>query len=366
MSRLEDKILDFIVAGRSVQSEPLDKDILNDPAFDQDLFDEYKQIWDLSDGLRDYKQANLDEAWQAIALEAAIEEEEKDEAKQVPLWRRLSIAASFLILIGSALYFFWPREDYITTPIAEVNTQVELPDGSVAELQPGSSIRFLKETKFLEDTARVVFLTGEAEFNVEPDPGKPFRVETELTSIDVLGTMFRYKVEGRYSEAENKEGLVEFGVKADGQKQIMNEGDVVKYPGEGKIEFIEWKPVPPPPPTNNIRLIDLIQVFGEKYYETLIMEPSVYRASGIVVKVNLNGDLESILQDLQQNENVQIEYGLYRGRTGYRQLSSISATDIGLSADYTYENFLAGKRFKTQEEINQETGYVEGEGYKEE
>jgi hypothetical protein len=366
MSRLEDKILDFIVSGRSVRSEPLDKDILNDPAFDQDLFNDYQKIWDLAEGLKEHKQANLDEAWQAIAEEAGIadedEEDEEGEAKRVPLWRRLSIAASFLLLVGAALYFFWPRDPYIITPVAEVSSEISLPDGSVATLEPGSSIRYLKDTRFLEDTARMIYLTGEAIFDVEHDPDKPFRVETELTSIDVLGTRFRYKVEGRYSEAENMQGQVEFGVKSDGQKQVMNPGDVVKYPGEGKIEFIEWTPPPPPPPTNNIRLIDLVNIFGEKYY-TLIMEPSVYRSSNTVVQVNMNGDLLSILQYLDANPNVEIEYGPYRGQPEYWQLSSLSATDTGLEPDYTYIQFLAGKRFKTQEEINNETGYVEGKGF---
>ena len=358
--------MDFIVSGRSVRSEPLEKDILNDPAFDQDLFNDYQKIWDLADGLKEHKQANLDEAWQAIAEEAGIAEEEEEdeegEAKRVPLWWRLSIAASFLVLVGAALYFFWPRDPYIITPVAEVSSEISLPDGSVATLEAGSSIRYLKDVRFLEDTARMVYLTGEAIFDVEYDPDKPFRVETELTSIDVLGTRFRYKVEGRYSEAENMNGQVEFGVKADGQKQVMNPGDVVKYPGEGKIEFIEWTPEPPPPPTNNIRLSDLVQIFGEKY-ETLIMEPSVMRANNTVVKVNMNGDLLSILQYLEAEENVNIEYGPYRGQSGYWQLSSLTAQDTGLEPDYTYDQFLAGKRFKTQEEINNETGYVEGKGY---
>ncbi len=360
--------MDFIVSGRSVRSEPLEKDILNDPAFDQDLFNDYQKIWDLADGLKEHKQANLDEAWQAIAEEAGIAEEEEEdeegEAKRVPLWRRLSIAASFLVLVGAALYFFWPRDPYIITPVADVSSEINLPDGSVATLEAGSSIRYLKDARFLEDTARLVYLTGEAIFNVEYDPDKPFRVETELTSIDVLGTRFRYKVEGRYSEAENMNGQVEFGVKADGQKQVMNPGDVVKYPGEGKIEFIEWTPPPPPPPTNNIRVDDLMHILSERFQEYFIPATSLTRRNQTVLRVNLNlKDLGSILQDLNENEDVNVNYSLYRGRNGYFQVNSIEAKDIGLMPDYTYNDFLAGLKYKTQEEINDETGYVEGKGY---
>lgn len=64
---------------------------------------------------------------------------------------------------------------------------VRLADGTRVWLNAASSLRF--PTAFTGGD-RTVFITGEAYFEVAPDKGKPFRVQTGKATVDVLGTRF--------------------------------------------------------------------------------------------------------------------------------------------------------------------------------
>ena len=65
--------------------------------------------------------------------------------------------------------------------------RVELPDGSIVTLQPKSHLRYDKA--FRQDT-RTVTLSGQAFFDVTPNPKRPFLVFTEDVVTRVLGTSF--------------------------------------------------------------------------------------------------------------------------------------------------------------------------------
>lgn len=68
--------------------------------------------------------------------------------------------------------------------------RVDLPDGSVALLHPGSRLRF--PTAFVGGK-RFVMLEGEAYFKVRKDPRNPFIVQAEGIEMTVLGTEFNVK-----------------------------------------------------------------------------------------------------------------------------------------------------------------------------
>lgn len=63
-----------------------------------------------------------------------------------------------------------------------------LPDGSSAELAPGSRISYRRT--FITDEQRTVKLDGEGQFKVTGDPGRPFMVVSEELTTTVLGTWF--------------------------------------------------------------------------------------------------------------------------------------------------------------------------------
>lgn len=101
--------------------------------------------------------------------------------------RPVVLAAVFAIAAGAFLAPSLVRElesDY-ATGTAQVRS-VRLEDGSSIQLGPDSAIRL----SFSAGERRVTLLSGEALFDVTPDPDRPFRVVTRDTTTTVLGTRF--------------------------------------------------------------------------------------------------------------------------------------------------------------------------------
>lgn len=114
------------------------------------------------------------------------------------LFQLQRIAAILFIpmLVASILLYQQNRSSYsarakqtIINP-SGVRSQVELPDGSIAWLNARSEISFYESFSGKE---RNVELSGEAYFDVESDPGKPFVVSAGQVAVEVLGTRFNVK-----------------------------------------------------------------------------------------------------------------------------------------------------------------------------
>ncbi|MBC9797432.1 FecR family protein, partial [Sinomicrobium weinanense] len=113
-----------------------------------------------------------------------------------PISRRwLSIAASFLILVGLGTALWHYRDtifeehityETVTTPPGQ-RYNVVLEDGTRVRLNAGSTLSF--PDRFRSDI-RKVELTGEAFFEVTPDPEKPFVIRSQGLNTTVLGTSF--------------------------------------------------------------------------------------------------------------------------------------------------------------------------------
>lgn len=114
---------------------------------------------------------------------------------------RLQVAASLVgifVLAGLAFYFI---NDYriqdnavvakvkMIEKVARAGTQmrITLPDKSTVVLNNASTIRYPES--FDGDT-RQVYLDGEAFFNVEKNPNRPFVVQSQTVYTQVLGTSF--------------------------------------------------------------------------------------------------------------------------------------------------------------------------------
>lgn len=67
---------------------------------------------------------------------------------------------------------------------------VILPDGTQVWLNAKSALRY---PATFQASARVVELSGEAYFDVDPKPGRPFQVRTTKVTVTVMGTAFNLK-----------------------------------------------------------------------------------------------------------------------------------------------------------------------------
>lgn len=103
-------------------------------------------------------------------------------------------------------------------------TRVVLPDGSIVNLNSGSSLRYPAR---MDSTLRYAFIKGEAFFDIKRDPRHPFIVKTNDLTIKVLGTKFNVKSyeDERTVETTLVSGTIEIfsrkGIKSDKQKILV-------------------------------------------------------------------------------------------------------------------------------------------------
>lgn len=131
-------------------------------------------------------------------IEQAISKHTQFRKKQ--LIRYISSAAAILLISLISLYlyemFSTPRMEYIATSYGE-HKYINLPDGTAIRLNSLSSISYPQD---LKGDTRQIELKGEAYFDVEKDPLKPFVVTVNNIEVKVLGTKFNVEA---YENEEN-------------------------------------------------------------------------------------------------------------------------------------------------------------------
>ena len=123
-------------------------------------------------------------------------------------WKKIAAVLIIPLVLGNLLYFLLHasnnpahQEPVYNELFAAFGTRsaLKLSDGTSVWLNSGSSIRY--PDKFIGNN-RTVFLNGEAYFEVESNPEKPFIVETSSLKVKATGTKFN--VSG-YSSVNEKE-----------------------------------------------------------------------------------------------------------------------------------------------------------------
>jgi len=127
-----------------------------------------------------------------------------------------SVAATLIVISGLfALHFLWKNEPlHLSRPIPLTEEWVQLdkkgaytlPDGSSVNLKGHSQLSYLKT---FNGESREVKLSGEADFDVSHDPGRPFIVHTGDIHTKVLGTAFNITTSDKAISVTVMRGLVE-------------------------------------------------------------------------------------------------------------------------------------------------------------
>ena len=162
------------------------------------------------------KKFNSKLAWQKVQSKAKglpTKTVQLKSSRKKILARFYKYAAVILVAItlGFAGYYFGFKNQatFTSTEITSAEKQVVneyiLPDGSLVTLNSNSKLSFPK--KFKNDV-REVTITGEAFFDVQPNPDKPFIIHAGNAQVKVLGTSFNVRA---YPENEAVEVVVETG-----------------------------------------------------------------------------------------------------------------------------------------------------------
>ena len=130
--------------------------------------------------------------WQQ--LESRMSQENKA-PKVVSIWKfRMAVAAASILLIISLTFSFLytggDRAVYsnkLSYSALSGKSRIVLPDSSVVWLNSGSLLVY---DKHFRGKRRLLFLNGEARFQVAKDPAKPFLVKTAHMTVKALGTVF--------------------------------------------------------------------------------------------------------------------------------------------------------------------------------
>lgn len=199
------------------------------------MFENIKQIWNHSSGRSDFEEKvfNTDRDWQQLKkkIDRLKTDEKASSSSKKPFdysvshhgfWPAFARVAAVLLLVGVIGIFAYqnwtpPQEGSTEPTLREISTamgqrvNLTLSDGTSVLLNAGSTLR-LPET--FEDDKREVFLEGQAYFNVETNPARPFIIHSGTAQTEVLGTSFSVRAYPREQTitVAVEEGRVSFKV----------------------------------------------------------------------------------------------------------------------------------------------------------
>ena len=173
------------------------------------LYKELVGVWDGTDKAKGITQKDVSEEW--LRLRREIRNADKKS------FSFLKIAASVALIATVGIAFFLFQNDKTTYLIAEQVQAQTLQDGSIVTLNAESELSYPAE--FLDKGTREVNLKGEAFFEVERNPEKPFIIHTPSVQIEVLGTSF--SVRSRNEEKTTTVIVASGSVKVSGNSNAL-------------------------------------------------------------------------------------------------------------------------------------------------
>lgn len=199
--------IELSLIGRYLSDEASSNDLsqlelwMNESEENEKTLNEYRILWDKTGSVGLFSDVNIDLEWKrfndAISQEPVIVPPKSFMAFS-GYFRYAAIIVIGLILTFSS-YHFYNRIKYEKIVAGISVEKVDLPDGSKLSIYPGSHV-WLPNS--FNKNSRKLKLKGEAFFEVNPDPLKPFLVEAGHLNVKVLGTSFLVK-------SEKKSGIME-------------------------------------------------------------------------------------------------------------------------------------------------------------
>lgn len=244
----------------------------------KNLIFEMKQHWNKMGNYKAKREVDVNKGWESLHnrldAEALIPDNKIVERSMIPVWTKWAASIIVILTIASISVFtaYKSNPNLISLNTGnELNTLIQtLKDGSVVYLANNS--QFSYPEKF-SSTERKVSLSGEAYFDIAPNPKKPFRIETDRVIVEVLGTAFNVKTENGEDAFELvvERGKVRVTLKSDpsqtlivlpGERISTNNHQLVKSKNSD-VNYFAWK-------TKRMqfkdeKLIDVISVINKNY-----------------------------------------------------------------------------------------------------
>ncbi len=164
-------------------------------------------------------------------------------------WTRIAAAVLLVVASGFIINYFISNNNDTQFQTADNTQEISLPDGSRIALNRNSELSYASD---FGKTSRTVTLTGEAFFEVERDPQKPFIIKINEATIEVLGTSFNVQgyINRNELEVVVETGTVKFSVSEANKNVLLKAGDRGVFEKQSKelvsttntdINFLSWK-----------------------------------------------------------------------------------------------------------------------------
>lgn len=191
-------------------------------------------------------------------LKALIASESSHKPTAVKIFPWIARVAAAVVLALGFIYIFYSQlqtdpqnrimQTLVSTDYSSIK-HVVLPDSSVIWLNKGSEILYPEE--FSSD-ARIVYLKGEAFFDVAPDQDWPFIIQAGNSKTTVIGTSFNLRAYSGEDEIRLTvvTGKVAFALSDDREKVIVTPGNMASLSNADlsivshynpDINFLSWK-----------------------------------------------------------------------------------------------------------------------------
>ncbi len=281
------------------EKERFEAVLLEDPAVRVRL-EEYRKVWEETGSLDRMKSRiryDMDAEWELLKGRlpgfedsgpvSSVKDGGKGRIRMLSSYTYRIAAALLAGLIFAFAWLYATRWAGVETIIAG-NSPVELrlPDGTEVTLNRDSKLRYSK--KMDREGERRVRLTGEAWFEVNPDPGRHFRIEAGDALVEVLGTSFNVNA---YRQNRRVEITVSSGVVSlSGQKQqkdqiILKAGNTGIYSRENR----ELTLIPSADPNDLAWKTRELYFEGAPLGEVVALINEVYHTELVIVNPELRG-----------------------------------------------------------------------------
>jgi ferric-dicitrate binding protein FerR (iron transport regulator) len=268
------------------------------------VFEKMQKIWKASNEIEVFQNIDVEADW------AKVKAKSKPAGKVINLRRVMSYAASIIVIAAVGFGYLFQ-----TTPgfgkLASLKSELQkeeivLADGSQIYLNKNSKLIYPKQ---FNTESRNVVLEGEAFFQEEKNPAKPFIIESGNAIIEVLGTSFNVRNEtGGKTIVTVNSGKVSLKYKNSDQVVYLTKGEkgvledtIVSEHMNDEPNFDSWK-------TGVLRFkktpIPLMLRYIENYYGLKITNRSSRIDTMSFTSTFDNASIDKVIDELEMQLRV--------------------------------------------------------------
>jgi transmembrane sensor len=171
-------------------------------------FIQIEKIWEAGKLLTPVSKVDEEQAWNKFK-EKTTNLKQKEPAVVLPLKKNytwLKVAAVFVLAIGAwTLYQLMAPVAYTDLTASTEVLIKTLPDGSELTINKNSQLSYASDFK---NDRNIRLDSGEVFFNVAHDKTRPFVIEADQVSVEVVGTSFNVKHSAKKTEVIVETGIV--------------------------------------------------------------------------------------------------------------------------------------------------------------